>query len=489
MIINLIVFSAGFAVMVFELVAARILSPYVGSSIYTWSGLISIIMLFMALGYWIGGKLADRRASLIGLSKILFWASFSIILLPLFKDYILIGVFQVIRKPQIAVIVDSLILFAIPSALMAMISPYSFKLKLHVLAHVGSTAGSLSAINTGGSIVGTFLAGYLLIPFLGINHILLGIGTLLFLLSALVRFDMFRIGILAVLLLLSGFHQEKFLDLPNSKTLTITDSLYNHIRVQVNNSGQPHEFKTLLTDYYGYQSSLFTRQPESLNHYMQLFRIADLYNPQIQTALMIGGGAYIFPMDYLQKHPFKSTIDVVEIDPAMTKIARDFFGLQTNSRLRIFHQDGRVYLASSQERYDVIYLDVYHTYFIPTHFLTREFAVLLKKSLKPNGLALFNVLSFPSRSHSLIEPIIKTLSQEFNSLKLYNAGSTANEFSKVSSYLVVVANFDLDSINLNNSDFESREMPIFLSKQTPIFTDDYVPSDSYVLNSLNEKFD
>jgi len=161
--LELIVFVCGAMVMVFELVGSRVVAPYVGTSTFVWTNLIGVILASLSLGYYLGGKMADKNPKIEVLAWIIFSSSILIVFTWLFKDLIMTYSGFIVDN-RLRALLSAIILFVPASLFLGMVSPYAFKLKLSSLKHSGETAGTLYALSTLGSIVGTFLAGFYLIP-------------------------------------------------------------------------------------------------------------------------------------------------------------------------------------------------------------------------------------------------------------------------------------------------------------------------------------
>lgn len=158
--------------MAFEIIGSRMLGPYVGTSHFVWSSIIGVILISLAIGYYYGGKLVDRKPSFTLLSFIILAAAVFIILATLIKTSLLQSLLNRIESIQLVAILSSLILFSIPGVLLGMVSPFAVKLKTRSLETSGQTVGNLYALSTIGSIVGTFLAGFWLVPLFRISNIL-----------------------------------------------------------------------------------------------------------------------------------------------------------------------------------------------------------------------------------------------------------------------------------------------------------------------------
>src|SRR3990167_3521416 len=183
--LQIIVFVAGGVIMILELLGTRILAPYLGLSLYVWTSVIGIILLALSLGYALGGRLADKYPDIQMLKKIILAAAFTFLVLSLIKDIIpdLLAALGALGGSLTA----SIVLFLPGSMLLAMVGPYAIKLKLKELTKTGRTAGNLYAFSTAGSIVGTFLAGYVLIPNFQISHILIIVTMVLFVVATLLQ--------------------------------------------------------------------------------------------------------------------------------------------------------------------------------------------------------------------------------------------------------------------------------------------------------------
>jgi predicted membrane-bound spermidine synthase len=177
--LEIVVFICGAVVMAFEIVGSRMLGPYVGTSMMVWSSIIGIILLSLSLGYYFGGKLADKYpkykylAIIIGISAVL------ILFSTLSKDIVLSGLFKLSQNVKLISVLSSLILFTLPAFGLGMVSPFAARLKMKDIKTSGATVGYLYSLSTLGSITGTFLAGFYFIPSFRITHILFILALIL----------------------------------------------------------------------------------------------------------------------------------------------------------------------------------------------------------------------------------------------------------------------------------------------------------------------
>ena len=186
---EIIIFLSGAIGMGLELVAARVLSPYVGSSNVVWTSIIGIILLSMSLGYWIGGKKADKGVDANVLSKLLIFAAVTTSFIPLFETLIVRQMAGKIENLTIVAILCAMMLFSIPCLILAMISPITVRIIFRKSKEIGSLSGKISSLDTIGSIFGTFFVGFVLIPNIGVRNINLGVSILLFFMALFIRED------------------------------------------------------------------------------------------------------------------------------------------------------------------------------------------------------------------------------------------------------------------------------------------------------------
>lgn len=190
-LLEIIVFICGAVVMAFEIVGSRMLGPYVGTSIFVWTGIIGVILMCLSLGYYYGGKIADKKPEFKLLALIILLAGLFIGISTLIKDGLLEVLLNTFNDVKLISLLATFILFSIPSVLLGMVSPYAVRLKIKSLDKSGSTVGNLYAISTLGSITGTFLAGFYLIPSFGVIFILNQLAIILGI-SALLLFFVYR---------------------------------------------------------------------------------------------------------------------------------------------------------------------------------------------------------------------------------------------------------------------------------------------------------
>ena len=402
------VFVSGAVVMALELVGSRILAPVFGDSIFVWGALIGVVMAALSLGYYVGGRMADRRPSYGVFSMILISAGVLIMLIPLSSPFILEVVYLSGVGDRYGPILASLLLLAAPTILLGMISPYSVRMSAESIFNLGGISGSLYSISTAGSIFGTFFTVFVLIPSFGVRQIVFSLGVVL-IAVAVVGMTLVEKGIIFTLVLVLlmpslfagggpflGISGNAVIrkDTPYS-TLTVIDSEAKGTRTMYLNN-MPHS------------SMYLNGSNRAVFRYTDYFNVAFLFNPEAERVLFIGGGGFSGPKQFLEHYP-NATVDVVEIDPDVVAVAQDYFGVTDDPRMRTFTMDGRSFLRDAGT-YDVVVLDAYSKTYVPFHLMTLEFFESLDEHLAPDGVVVSNLIS------SLIGDTSDLLKAEVNTI-------------------------------------------------------------------------
>jgi spermidine synthase len=411
------VFICGAVVMIYEINGSRILAPFIGTSTYIWTSLIGVILASLSLGYWYGGKIADKRPRVSILASLIFLAGGLVSVTILTKEVVLGAVAGLPAGLEVKAFLSSLFLFAPASVVLGCVLPYASKLRLSSLADSGKTVGRLYAVSTVGSILGTFAAGFFLIPFVGSTRTLHIIAGALFITSLfLAPFALDRVKVLAITIFLTGvaFNEIVAVVQWRHNGFQAIDTQYARLSLfQTVHPSTGREIQALTNDPYFTQSAMFLDSDELVFDYNKFFHLVRHFDPNFKHSLMIGGAGYSFPRDYLKVYP-TATIDVVEIDPTMTDLARKHFRLIDDQRLNIFHEDARVFINRAPDRqYDAIMMDAFGTLFsIPHHLTTFEAAQHLHRMLKDDGVLMINT------GAALTGPGSRFLQAELNTLKL-----------------------------------------------------------------------
>jgi len=484
-ILEITVFTCGAMVMVLELVGSRVLGPYIGTSIYVWTSLIGVIMGSLSLGYWLGGNFADRNANLKNLASIIFASGILIIIINIFKVDLINTIIMVNTDLSTKSLIASILIFFLPSTLLGMVSPYAAKLKIKDLQNSGATIGNLYALSTLGSIAGTFMAGYWLIPSFGTQKIFYAIGIILVFNSMLLSLKN-RLFLKSSLLVVAiGLVLVTPKNLENG-VLADIDSMYSRIWVYETTYGSENKaIRALRTDSLGIQSAMFLDGNELVFGYTKYYRLSSYYNKNIRNALVIGGAGYSYPKDFLDKFP-EANLDVVEIDPEMTEIAKKYFNLKDNPRLTIYHADSRVFLNNTSKKYDAIYVDAFSGITVPYQLTTLEAINNMKKALNPGGVIITNTVSpIDGPYNKFFASEYKTYKECFSQVKIFPVMYPVDTL-RIQNVVLVAT----DSNEIDTNAIIDPEINLLLSREWTktiddsngiILTDDYAPVESYLM--------
>lgn len=410
--LELIAFLSGAIVMVLEITGSRVLAPFLGTSVFVWTTLIGIIMASLSLGYWWGGRLADQTPTRARLAGILFAACLFATATAVMQAPFLTWLQQASLELRTGALLATLVLFAPASTMLGMVTPYIVRLKLTALEHSGADVGRLYAISTAGSIVGTFACGYFLLAWMGSSRILYALAILLLALSfvAAVEFRVTQRVAAAIFLLLAGALAEFETRQKAQAGFLDIDTAYQRLQVidaTEETTGRP--VRLLKAEEANTQSAIYLDGNELLSDYLLYFDLARHTGKPLRRVLMIGAAGCVYPMALLRELP-EVSVDVVELDPAMTVLARRHFGLKDSPRLRIFHEDGRTFVnrlaRQPNARYDAIFIDAFQTRVPPFQLLTAEFVASLGQLLSEDGLVALNFIARTRRTDAGLAPSV-----------------------------------------------------------------------------------
>ena len=428
--LNATVFLTGAGLMTVELVASRLIARFLGSSLYTWTGVLGVILAGMSLGNYLGGRMADSAPNLPKRISLMFFASAAACIAILWlnawagSSAFLMGLSWPVR-----ILLHMAWAFLLPATVLGTISPMVAKLAIERSAQTGRAIGTLYAWNAVGSILGTFLTGFYLTAWLGSVRIVVCMALLLAVLGFCYAWAVRRgtgqtgrssmAGAAAGLVLFGGLFLLavlpgegvagvagilKLRDASNEvNAIYFAETQYQALTVTAELGNEAHRsfFQNKLR-----HSEINLNEPEKLLYpYHQLYE-AFINKVRGKNAtpirlLCLGGGGYAFPQALLKTRP-GSEIVVVEIDPGVTKAAQEAFGLAKDAPIEIHHMDARNYIADAIRKnrdkpgsippFDIILCDSLSEYDIPWHMTTQEFDERIATLLKPDGLYLINLI-------------------------------------------------------------------------------------------------
>jgi predicted membrane-bound spermidine synthase len=488
--------------MALELLGSRLLAPVFGNSIFVWGSLIGVVLSALSAGYLIGGKIADVKPRFEVLSLVIFASGLLVLILPGVAPPLFVWVIALNIGERYSPLVATILLLGPPSILLGTVSPYAIRLVADNVERLGKASGNLYALSTLGSIVGTFVTVFLLIPIFGVNKIIFGMGIVLLVVAFLGLSNRLKAIVLLVLLVLpfaAPYMVNRQLvvatyTLALGDTIYQTDTPYHHLVVaDYYDPLLGSRVRILIMDDNLHSAMDLQNPNRTVFPYTDYFNLGPLLNPNMSRVLFVGGGGFTGPKQFLRDYP-NMTVDVVEIDPEVITVAEQYFALNaTNPRLHIYNDDGRVFLDGTNQRYDLIVLDAYSRSYVPFHLMTLEFFKLIAAHLTRNGIVISNLISGVTVANDqLLTAETNTMQSVFPHVYTFAVDGTS--YTDTQNVIILAT---LLTRYLTETDFEelasvSTAVPIpalrdyvtnyFTPTQnnSPILTDDYAPVETLI---------
>jgi spermidine synthase len=408
----LLVFSVGIATLGAEIAAARLMAPFFGASTIVWANTIAIVLVALSIGYWFGGRMADRHPTLPALCGTVLAASVLMALVPLVADPFLSLSVEAFDSYSIGAFAGSLfgvlVLVAVPVLMLGSVSPWAIRLKLHAVEDSGQLAGRMYAISTVGSLLGTFAASLLLIPLVGTQRTFLTFALITSAVAALGlrrRWALVPVAIAALMAVPVGTVKES----DEGRVIFEADTEYQYARVvELEDGTRRLELNEGLATHSLYRPNTVLTGNVWDGYLIEPFAVRD--EPPGRIAIL-GNGAGTTARAYAKYFP-ETLIDGVEIDGELHDIGRRFFDLRERPELTLYTEDARPFLRRIDRRYDAIFVDAYRQPYIPFYLTTVEFFELARERLNPGGLVVVNV-GHPEESTKLEEVLSATLGEVF----------------------------------------------------------------------------
>ena len=504
---NTIAFISSFCVMVIELIASRILAPHIGVSLYTWTSIIGVILAGIAMGNYLGGKLADRRPSPLVLAAIFVAGSLlTITILPATKmvtstDWF--GNLPVMWNFTL----KTFFIFFLPAIVLSMVSPMVIKLTLADLGQTGGIVGTIYAFSTAGAILGTFMTGFYFILWFGTKMIVWLVAAVLFSTGIIAWFswkipDRWR------------FSLKNFIIWIVIIEIAVTSTFFFQFRefwqedyVRGLVASRESNYFTIKV-YQGDENVRLLKLDNMIHSYTKLgdptVLVYDYVNmlegivgyvtrekppPRI---LHLGGGGYTFPR-YMETVYPESINDVVEIDPAVTQVAHEELGLPPDTSVKTYNQDARLFLIQRKtgDRYNIVIGDVFNDQATPYHLTTLEFTQLVKANMTKDGIYMIN-LTDDYQQGRYLPSFVYTLQHVFNHVYLFSADEN-QERIRIADFVIIATDHPTDRASYDKFVTEDRtrkvyghplteiELEEYLAERDPVLlTDDYAPTDIFV---------
>lgn len=487
-----------------EMTGSRVLAIHFGSSIYVWGAIIGVFLAALSIGYYSGGMLADWRPSFYPLNALLLVAGGWLLLIPFYANPVCRLLLRFNPGERLGPLLATLILFGGPSVLLGMVSPYSVRLAAQTVERIGNVSGSLYALSTFGSIAGTLLTAFWLVPALGVRALLQILGLCLLALPLIVVPWSARKAAAVVLFASTLIVLSYYRAVPAQGVIYEGDSAYHYIKV-VDNEQRNIRF----LQFNNYVEGAIDLNPpyDTRVGYTNAFPLARLFNPKLKNILIIGGGGGIGARKFVEDDP-NVVVDLVEIDQRVVDLGLKYFHLEPSERLRIHVEDGRNYIRRSQTKYDLVILDAFTIGGqIPFHLTTREFFNEIKQTLSPEGVVLTNINgTMRGRRSRIMRSEYKTLATVFPNVYVFPylheferqkngaldqdrprnviliAVNRNTRWDKAT--VVALAPFFVDTNLVRTPTFLEDARQLFEAQlptdDVPLLTDDYAPVDTMV---------
>ncbi len=427
---NLYVFVCGAAVMLLEFAASRLLAPFFGSSIFVWGNIIGVVLIALSLGYYIGGKQADRHPQLSAISKLVLMGSVFTSSIPLLTQ-LLVNPLSLLQQSISTGLIFSIIgsfiaitlLFAVPIFLLGMVSPFFIRLATADITTAGRTAGSLYAWSTLGSIIGTFGSAFVVVPLLGSRTTIYLAAALLATVAAIaLKRWRYLLAIALPIVLAVALHGSPLR--ADAAVIEEGESLYQYYAVT------DTEDRLLLQYNEGLGTqSFYMKEGVLTGSYYDYIALAPTLQGNSQRALVLGLAGGTLTRQLTQYYP-ELAITGVEIDPKIVDVASRHFALD-EQLIQIVVDDGRNYVQANLARqqsdpYDLIFIDVYaNEYYIPWHMTTVEFFQSLAQLQSKQGMVVMNVGS-SDEDTVLFQAMLQTLQQVYPYLYIVHVPESLN---------------------------------------------------------------
>ena len=412
-----VVFAAGAGSLATEICASRLLAPYFGNTTVVWANVIGLILVYLSVGYWLGGRFADRHPHPRVLGTILLVAAAAITVLPFVARPFLQLALQGFSALSIGVVAGSffatLLLFSVPVSLLGMVSPFAVRLAVRDVRTAGSVSGRLSSLATLGAIVGTFAPALVLIPAIGTQRTLLSAALLVTLAAVPLlprRAPLVAVVVGALMLLPPAAVK------PVAGAVLERETQYQYVQVIDTADGRT---ALRLDDGIADQSVYRATTVLTGGEWDMPLILPPLIDHPLRRALIIGNAGGTMARALVHEYPGVQ-VDGIEPDPAVSDIARQVMAMSSVAGLHVIEGDGRAFLETTSTRYDLVIIDAYHQAYVPFWLVTQEFFGLARAHLVAGGAIAFNMARVPGDDR-LAQAVSGTLATVFPDVRVWPA--------------------------------------------------------------------
>lgn len=498
------VFISGMTTLAAELAAGRLIGNVFGTSNLVWASIIGLILIYLTLGYFLGGKWADANPTPAAMYRVLAWGAFTLGLVPYIAGPVLRSAATAFEVLQVGVLGVSfaavLILFSVPITLLGTISPFAIRLSVDDTSRAGQISGQIYAISTLGSFIGTFLPTLVTIPAIGTTRtfLLFSLVLLFVALAGLAQFagrrEMFKLLWMPVLIALVAIVSSGQALKSNSGQVYETESAYNYIQVAEQNG-----FTILrLNEGQGIHSIYHPDVLQYNGPWDQFLASPYFYAGRkpasIQRVAIVGLAAGTTARQMTAVYG-EIPIDGFELDPRIVEVGQKYFGM-TMPNLNVIVGDGRLNLERSPHKYDIIAVDAYRPPYIPPHMTTQEFFEIVASHLADDGVLTINSASVPG-DRRLINGLATTMGTVFPSIYTVDIPGSLNTMIFATKQPTRAENF---AVNLVALSADPNVHPLLINTMqttfsglqsgyevTTVFTDDHAPIE-WIVNDMVVRF-
>lgn len=480
------IFISGAVVMILEIVGIRAFAPFFGTSIYVWTAIIGVVLTSMSAGYYFGGRIADKSASIHNYSWLLLLSSVVLSMVGMLIFPVMMVISLMPLSMPLRGFVGAVVLFAAPAFILSMTAPYALKLMLRTLEEAGKTSGKVSSLSAAGSIVGTFLAGFVFIPMFGNTNIICGLAFLMFAAGVAVQPNLkhLKFKIICLLaLIVSTLSGSYMVNAVHGATIEARETPYNTVWVIETIQGERPAINMVIG--LARQSVMYLDSDELVGEYTRTFsQVAQHFMPNANNTLMLGGAGHIFSQYFLRNNS-TAGMDVVEIDEVLTELAKAHFGLAdtielVGDRLNIYHEDGRAFLNRNTKRYDIIFSDVADAANQPFHLFTSEATQRVVRSLADDGIFVANVVNaLEGNQSNFLRAYIRTLRRYFPHVYVFSPQEVPVD--TIQNVVLVAARRQLE-LNSEAPFYNELQVQRYIGDMRtdlPILRDNHAPTEFY----------
>ena len=423
LLIYIVVFICGMSTMGVELTASRLLAPFIGSSIYVWTNIIGVFLISLSIGYFLGGRYSDKHPNEKNFYYFSLIAGVLIGIIPIISSVILerasFSLTSISSSDFYISFFYSIALFSIPAIFLGAIVPYAVRINSKKINSVGNTSGKIYAISSIGSIIGVYLPALLLVPTIGTRMAITLFSMILILVSIVAilftqKKNLIKKSLILLVLIFLIFASFS----SSSQSITTYPAIiyekegpYSLLQVE-----QLDENKIALVSNSFYGWSIEPEGQVFLDNYYNAHVIQTSFTENIDSILILGLGAGVTARSFSMIYP-NATIDGVEIDPLVLELGKEYFDLSSTD-LNIFTMDGRLFVRTTEKKYDAIVLDMYLNGYMPHHLITKEFFDELNSIMTDDATISINLVTYVGEDR-INEIIGNTILQVFP--KVYTA--------------------------------------------------------------------